>query len=321
MLALALVASRAWAASHGATAIRETQSGEDGLFTAARDPLEDTTWASGAGADPAAVAASSADGPYTMLVCEPAECALYDFCTSRTDRLNPAWHAPPCPSETEACDGRRIACASLKYVTIDDVAATYGARAPATDADLTSTTALFVSVQREVASAGSELGRAAQQNVEWLHVMAQGVSNEEHWLGPPDGWYGLKSMEAKTGARTPNRGHGTGGVHLVMDDADLLAASFIENDAGLHVDSFTRAYETSKMPDGSDDIGNLIVQLVDEDLWSAVAGNQFPQCEILERLALGVADNYDYVFFSAAGAGYYTPTPARKPIRFKIPSA
>ena len=239
-----------------------------------------------------------ATAPYTMLVCEPhAENDCNEFCTSRTGRLHPSWHAPSCPSANHSCDGASIRCSDLKYVTVDDVAAMYGARQPATVAERTQRTALFVSVQTSLANGG---GGNTQNQVEWLHVMAQGVSNVAHWLGPPEGWVGLKSMESKTGDQ----------MHLIMDNEQLLADSVLPGAAnnGIHVKSFTKQYETSPMPDGGDQIGSLVVQMVNSTLHTAVAAGNFPACDVLEQLKLGVADNYDYVFVMAADTGFYTST-------------
>ena len=142
-----------------------------------------------------------------------------------------------------------------------------------------------------LSSTGS--GGADQQNVEWLHVMAQGVSNNVHWLGPPEGWMGLRSMEQKTGDNSASMaGEPTAAsqMHLTMDDEALLARSVLPAAAanGIHVNSFRARYESSLMPDGSRNIGSLVVQLVDAELHRQMSANENVFCSALEKLKLGV---------------------------------
>jgi hypothetical protein len=238
---------------------------------------------------------AAAATPYTMLVCDEAN-SCDDICTSRTDRLNPQWHLATCPNSNDPCNAASIECLSLRYITIDDVVAQYGERQPATVAEKQQQTGLFVSVQTELAGGANE----EQAQVEWLHVMAQGVSNVQHWLTEPEGWMGLKSFESKTDDQ----------LHVVFDDQELLVSSILSAaDAnGIYVRSLMKAFETSPMPDGGDQIGRLVVQMVDADLHAQIAAGAFEPCILLEKLKLGVADNYDHVFFVAANTEYYTST-------------
>lgn len=75
---------------------------------------------------------------------------------------------------------------SHPHLRADDVVAQYGAREPATAAERADRTGLLVSVQPEIVTGARETG---QQQVEWLHVMAQGVSNQQHWLPPAPASY------------------------------------------------------------------------------------------------------------------------------------
>lgn len=249
----------------------------------------------------AALAAAAA--PYTFLVCEEAH-SCNDYCTMRTGWANQQWHVASCPHPSEVCNGANIQCSSLRYVTIEDVKAQYGARAAATNDETHGKTALFVSVVASDAELATGADEASQRQVEWLHVMAQGVSNVGHWLGPPDGWMGLRSLEQMLGGTAGEAGK----MHLTMDDAALLQSSLLPaaGSNGVHVNSFSKRYESSVMPDGSNDIGGLVVQISDASLHSAIVTNSRPHCAALQKLALGIADNYDFVFFVAHTSGYYT---------------
>ena len=194
--------------------------------------------------------------PYTMLTCAESN-ACGDYCTTRSQSRFPngaRWGA--CPTSADPCNAAKIECSSLDYIAIDDVVAQYGSRAAATTEEKSGRTALIVSVQDAVVTGGG--GGEVQKQLEWLHVLSQGVSNVAHWLGPPEGWQGLRSMEWMTGDR----------MHLTMDDHALLASSLPASAAaahGLHVNSWTKQYESSPMPPGlpPTQIGNLVVQLVE----------------------------------------------------------
>ena len=233
--------------------------------------------------------------PYTMLTCaEGNSCS--DYCTQRSQARFPAsarWGQ--CPSASDPCDASHIQCSSLEYITIDDVVAQYGPRALATTAEKTGLKAVIVSVQDAAITGGG--GSEVQKQLEWLHVLSQGVSNVAHWLGPPEGWQSLRSMEQMT----------DGNMHLTMD------AAIAEPTASyLHVNSWTKNYESSPMPDGGSQIGNLVVQLVDSSLKASILSGAKPFCEALNLLypndGSGLADVYDFVFFVVAGGTYYTST-------------
>ena len=243
--------------------------------------------------------------PYTMLTCAESN-ACGDYCTTRSQSRFPngaRWGA--CPTSADPCNAAKIECSSLDYIAIDDVVAQYGSRAAATTEEKSGRTALIVSVQDAVVTGGG--GGEVQKQLEWLHVLSQGVSNVAHWLGPPEGWQGLRSMEWMTGDR----------MHLTMDDHALLASSLPASAAaahGLHVNSWTKQYESSPMPPGlpPTQIGNLVVQLVDPALKASIVAGNNAFCDALNALyppaGGGLADNYDYIFFVVTGTQQYTST-------------
>ena len=250
--------------------------------------------------------------PFTMLTCAESN-ACSDYCTTRSQSRFPngaRW--PACPTSTDACNAAKIECSSLEYITIDDVVAQYGSRAAATTEEKSGRTALIVSVQDGVVAGGG--GGEVQKQLEWLHVLSQGVSNVAHWLGPPEGWQGLRSMEWMTGGGDVGT---TPTIHLTMDDHALLATSLPASAAaahGLHVNSWTKQYESSPMPPGlpSTQIGNLVVQLINPALKASIVAGNNAFCDALNALyppaGGGLADNYDYIFFVVAGTQQYTST-------------
>jgi hypothetical protein len=99
-----------------------------------------------------------------------------------------------------------------------------------------------------------------------------------------------------------------------MADVDLLASSLPSNSdvLNMHVSSWTKTYEAEEgaaccdMPDGTRNVGHAVLQLVDANLWDDIANGEAALCDALNKIqpanGEGLADNYDFVFFMAAGA-------------------